>query len=182
MLTLEIGREEYYDEIEEKFIEAKPTILQLEHSLVSVSKWESKWKKVFLDSGTTRSLEESIDYVRCMTLNVVDDSIYSKINKYDLYKINQYNNDTMTATWFSNRNNANGKRSNEKITSEIIYYWMIMNNIPFECERWHLNRLLTLIRVCEIKGSKQKMMTTRDIMAQNRSLNAARRKKSRSRG
>lgn len=182
MLELTIGGQEFYDEDTETFVTEPATILKLEHSLLSVSKWESKWKKVFLDeSKGKRSIEESVDYIRCMTINkCVPDDVYSRIRHIDMAKVDAYINDPMTATWFSK--SRNGPSSHEKVTSEIIYYWMIINNIPFECEKWHLNRLMTLIQVCEIKQGKQKMMSQKDILAQNKAINAARRAKHHSRG
>lgn len=181
MLELKIGGEELYDETEERFIEAPSYILKLEHSLLSISKWESKWQKAFLDKSKPRSYEETIDYVRCMTLNKnVDSNVYKHLKRYDLAKINDYIDNKMTATWFAKQNQ--GPPSREIITSELIYYWMISNNIPFECEKWHLNRLLTLIRVCEIKQSPQKKMSQRELAARNHALNKSRRAKHHTKG
>lgn len=181
MLELNIGGTEYFDEIDNVFRSDPPTTLLLEHSLVSISKWESKWKKTFLDDKAKRPIEESIDYIRCMTINKnVDPSVYDRIRQIDILKVEEYINDPMTATWFSQKNR--GAPSRKKVTSELIYYWMIANGIPFECEKWHLNRLLTLIRVCESEQGNQKKMSRRDIMAQNNALNASRRAKHHSRG
>lgn len=181
MLELTIGGTEYFDEVDMIFRSDPPTILKLEHSLYSISKWESKWKKVFLDDKVQRTLEESIDYIKCMTINKnIDPSVYSRIRHIDLAKVDEYINDPMTATWFSKENR--GAPSRKKVTSEVIYHWMIMNGIPFECDKWHLNRLLTLIRVCEAEQGKQKKMSKKDIMAQNRAINASRKAKHHSKG
>lgn len=154
--------------------------LMLEHSLVSISKWESKWHKPFL-SNNKKTDEEILDYIRCMivTPNVPDDAVYF-MTKDDLKKINEYIEDPMTATTFHTYTNPNNpgssNRKMETMTSEIIYYQMIQNEIPYEFQKWHLNRLLTLIRVCNIKNnSNNNKMSKKDALAQNRSINQARR-------
>lgn len=174
MLSIKIPSVEYYDEANNIFCESKECILQLEHSLVSISKWESKWHKPFL-SDSKKTYDEIIDYVKCMTITQnVDPLVYSFISKEAFDKIEKYIDDPMTATKFSDNNNKNGKK--EIVTSEIIYYWMISFNIPFECQKWHINRLLTLIRVCNIKNQPKKKMSKSELMTRNRALNASRRK------
>ena len=175
MLYITVPSCEMYDESIEEFVYAKEQTLQLEHSLVSLSKWESKWCKPFL-SKQDKTMEETIDYVRCMTVNQVSDpTVYSRLTLDNLNSINEYIGSPMTATTFSNT--PKGGSSGEQVTSELIYYWMIALNIPFECQKWHLNRLLTLIRVCEVKNQPPKKMSKREIMSRNAALNAARRKK-----
>ena len=175
MLYITIPSCEMYDESTEEFVYAKEQTLQLEHSLVSLSKWESKWCKPFL-SKQDKTMEETIDYVRCMTVNQISDpTVYSRLTIDNLNSINEYIGSPMTATTFSNT--PKGGSSGEQVTSELIYYWMIALNIPFECQKWHLNRLLTLIRVCEVKNQPPKKMSKREIMSRNAALNAARRKK-----
>lgn len=179
MLTIVIPDVELFDEEKQEFLSIKGQTLALEHSLVSVSKWESKWKKPFLGKGE-KSYEELIDYIRCMTITQnVNPIVYSGITKENVNEIMRYIDDKMTATTFSDQNQ---KHSREIITAEIIYYWMIELGIPFECQKWHLNRLLTLINVCSIKKSPPKKMSRRDAMAQQSKLNAARRAKYKSRG
>ena len=180
MLYITIPSCEMYDESTEEFVYAKEQTLQLEHSLVSLSKWESKWCKPFL-SKQDKTMEETIDYVRCMTVNQVSDpTVYSRLTLDNLNSINEYIGSPMTATTFSNT--PKGGSSGEQVTSELIYYWMIALNIPFECQKWHLNRLLTLIRVCEVKNQPPKKMSKRDIMSRNAALNAARRNKLHTKG
>lgn len=180
MLTITIPGSEIYNEITNCFTTIKEQKLQLEHSLVSISKWESKWKKPFL-TEKPKTREETLDYVRCMTITQnVDPNAYHGLTNENIKVINDYIGDPMTATTFSNRNRRMGKRS--IITSEVIYYWMVYYGIPMECQRWHLNRLMTLIRICNEKEQPGKKMSKRDIMSQNRSLNQARRAKSGSRG
>ena len=164
---------EGWDEEKQEFVQPEEQVLELEHSLISLSKWESKWCKSFLDNkGLTD--EETIDYIKCMTLtDDVDDEVYSKLTEDNVTQINKYISAPMTATTFSN--NKSGKGGREIITSELIYYWMIALNIPFECQYWHLNRLLTLVRVCNIKNQPPKKMSRRDIMSRNAALNAQRR-------
>lgn len=180
MLKIIIPSTEMWDEVNEKFVYSKEQVLQLEHSLVSLSKWESKWCKPFL-SKENKTFEETIDYIRCMTINQnIPDEVYNCLTGENIREINEYISAPMTATRFSN--DAIGKENREQITSELIYYWMIALNIPFECQKWHINRLLTLIRVCNIKNHPSKKMSRREIMSRNTTLNAARRKKLRTNG
>ena len=168
---------EYWDEKTETFVVSpgtKEQILQLEHSLVSLSKWESKWCKAFL-SKQEKTHEETLDYIKCMTITQnVDPEVYNHLTKDNIREINKYIEAPMTATYFSEEKGSRGGR--EIITSELIYYWMIALNIPFECQKWHLNKLLTLVRVCNIKNQPPKKRSRRDIMSRNAALNAARRK------
>ena len=174
MLEITIPETEQWDELKQEFVYTKAQTLQLEHSLVSLSKWESKWCKPFL-SKEDKTFEETIDYIRCMTLNrYVPDEVYGCLTRSNIKQINEYVSSPMTATWFSK--DTTGRSSREQITSELIYYWMIALNIPFECQKWHLNRLLTLIRVCNLKNQPSKKMSRREIMSRNAALNAARRK------
>ena len=180
MLRIIIPSTEMWDEVNEKFVDSKEQVLQLEHSLVSLSKWESKWCKPFL-SKENKTFEETIDYIRCMTINQhIPDEVYNCLTGENIREINEYISAPMTATRFSN--DVMGKGSREQITSELIYYWMIALNIPFECQKWHINRLLTLIRVCNIKNQPSKKMSRREIMSRNTALNASRRKKLRTNG
>ena len=180
MLRIIIPSTEMWDEVNEKFVDSKEQVLQLEHSLVSLSKWESKWCKPFM-SKENKTFEETIDYIRCMTINQhIPDEVYNCLTGENIREINEYISAPMTATRFSN--DVMGKGSREQITSELIYYWMIALNIPFECQKWHINRLLTLIRVCNIKNQPSKKMSRREIMIRNTALNAARRKKLRTNG
>ena len=174
MLRITIPAIELWDENKEEFINTKEQTLQLEHSLVSLSKWESKWNKPFL-SKDTKTEEEELDYIKCMTITQnVDPNVYKFIPLNVREEIKEYINAPMTATWFSEDKNT--KSSSEQITSELIYYWMVAQNIPFECEKWHLNRLITLIKICNIKSQPPKKMGKKAIMSRNAALNAARRK------
>lgn len=173
MLELNIKSTEFYDEEKNQFIEVKPVVLRLEHSLVSVSKWEAKWKIPFL-SLKQKDQKQSIDYIRCMTMNQnVDPLVYRCITKEQMDAVNEYISDEKTATTFTERS---GRPSRQGITSELIYFWMAQYNIPFECQKWHLSRLLTLIRIASIKNAPEDKMPNSAIYAQNRKLNAARRK------
>lgn len=181
MLQITIpARDDLWDEANSEFVISKEQKLVLEHSLVSLSKWESKWCKPFL-SRQEKTTEETIDYIRCMTLTQnVNPKVYNFLTDENIRDVNAYIEAPMTATWFSNSNT--GKQNREQITAELVYYWMIALNIPFECQKWHLNRLLTLIRVCEIKNSPPKKMSRREILSRNAALNAARRKQLNSKG
>lgn len=179
MLRITVLGCEEWDDAKQEFIYSKDQLLVLEHSLVSLSKWEAKWNKSFL-STKDKTNDEVIDYIRCMTVNHdVPKDTYFRLTASQINEINEYIGAPMTATTFGNRND---RPSREIITSEIIYYWMILYNIPFECEKWHLNRLITLIRVCSIKGQKSKPMSKKDTAAMYARLNAERRKKMNSKG
>ena len=180
MLRVTIPAIELWDESKEEFINTKGQTLQLEHSLVSLSKWESKWCKPFI-SKDTKTEEEELDYIRCMTITQnVDPDVYKFIPNDIRKEIKEYINAPMTATWFNE--DKKGKYDSEQITSELVYYWMIAQNIPFECEKWHLNRLLTLIKVCNIKNQPPKKMSKKALMSRNAALNAARRKQLNTKG
>ena len=172
MLTLLIPGEELYDEVREKFIKGGPDVtLKMEHSLVSISKWESKWHKSFL-STPEKTEEEMIDYMRAMTITQnVDPEIYYTFGPSIVKTIVEYINNPMTATTFRD---DSSRPSREIITAEVIYHWMISFSIPFECQKWHINRLLTLIRVCNTKAQKPKKMTKAEVLTRQRELNARR--------
>ena len=181
MLQITIPGEELFDEDKQEFITLKEQTLQLEHSLISLSKWESKWCKVFL-SKQEKTFEETIDYIKCMTLTPnVSPDVYSRLTPANFKEIEDYIAAPMTATYFS-KDRSGGRSSGEQTTSELIYYWMIALNIPFECQKWHLNRLITLIRVCNIKNQPPKKMSKKDIASRNAALNAARRKQLNTKG
>ena len=182
MLRITIPAIEKWDESREEFVVTKEQTLQLEHSLVSISKWEAKWCKPFL-SKNNMTAEETIDYIKCMTLTQnVSPDVYEGLTTEIVNKISEYINAPMTATWFSEAQRGGKRGSSETVTSELIYYWMIALNIPSEYQKWHLNRLLTLIQVCNIKNAPPKKMGKRAIMSQNAALNAARRKQFNSNG
>lgn len=183
MLQITIPAVEYWDNSREMFISAKSQNLCLEHSLVSLSKWEAKWKKPFL-SDKNRTREELIDYIRCMTITQnVDATCYLGLTEKNLKDIEVYITDPMTATTFSeDHKKKKGKKSREIITSELIYYWMVMYNIPFSCEKWHLNRLMTLINICSVKQEPPKKMSRSKILQEQYALNAQRRKMLNTRG
>ena len=172
MLQITIPKQDLWDESHEKFIKTKSYVLQLEHSLISLSKWESTWNKPFLVDGN-KTEEQTNDYVRCMTLTQnVDPVTYNYLTDENINEISKYINAPMTATTFTEGHKK--ATSKEIITAEIIYYWMIVFNIPIVCEKWHLNRLLTLINVCSLKNQPGKKMSAAEIRARNRALNAKR--------
>lgn len=182
MLQIVIPAVESYDSVNNLFITSKEQTLQLEHSLVSLSKWESKWHKPFLGPDK-KTDDEVIDYIRCMTTTQnVDDSVYKNITGDLANTIIDYINDSMTATWFSEPQTKGKPQSKEIITSELIYYWMIALNIPVEFQKWHLNRLMTLIKVCNIKNEPPKKMSKKELLSKNRAMNEARRKAANSKG
>lgn len=157
MLEVCIQENEYWDEEKEEFINCPYTILKLEHSLKAIDKWESIWKKPFV-SDKPLTTEEFISYIECMTLNNVNPIIYSFVNKEIIKRVDNYIGDPMTATTFSKKNQNDMNAGNKRMpvtTSEIVYYWMIRYGIPFDCEYWNFNKLMTLIRVCSIKEAEE---------------------------
>lgn len=181
MLILTIPKQEYFNSATNEFVSFDAFTLTLEHSLVSISKWESKWKKPFMDRNKPKTREETVDYIRCMSMNKnVDPQVFSRIPASAIKVIQDYIDNPMTATWFSDKQPQ--KPNREIMTSETIYYLMIANGIPFECQKWHLNRLLTLIHVCQLKNAPQKKMSKREEMATRKALNAQRRARHNSRG
>ena len=172
-ITIKIKPTELFDETNNRFITVKETALVLEHSLLSVSKWEAKWKKPFLVKGSLDSTEKILDYIRCMTITPQnpDPNLYLCLTTKDVEEITEYINDPMTATWF--KEDKKGKASREIFTSEVIYWQMISLGIPIEFQKWHLNRLTTLIRVCNAKNNPEKM-SKKDIAAENAAINAQR--------
>lgn len=179
MLRITVPAREIFNERDSSFLYTTETELDLEHSLASVSEWESKWHKPFL-SQESLSPEEFRDYVRCMTLKNADPLLFMSLSPENLAAIHAYINDPMTATWFSG-DQKKTKRQNA-VTAEVIYYWMTVLNIPFSCDAWHLNKLMTLIRVCSEKSQKPKKMGKREYASYQTALNEARRKKYRTKG
>lgn len=174
MLTIKVGATDVYDESSETFRADGGFELQLEHSLVSLSKWESEFEKPFL-SETEKTTEEALAYIRCMLLtpNPPGDFL-AKLSKENLEEINAYLNQKMTATWFSDATPQTRSRT-ETVTSELIYYWMSIFHIEWEAQYWHLNRLFTLIRICNVKQDKPKKMSRAEVATRQRELNARRR-------
>lgn len=175
MLVIIIGSEELYDDGKEEFSIVGGFQLELEHSLLSMSKWESKFQKPFLKSETKTS-EEVLAYIEAMILNPVHpEDLWERISPQNLDEIQKYIDSTQTATTFKEPPTKRGRPRAEVVTSELIYYWMVAFNIPFDCERWHLNRLFALIKICNIKNGKQPKMSKREIAENNRQMNAERR-------
>lgn len=187
MLEIKTKALECYDENKEEFFTLPEVTLHLEHSLISVSKWEAKWHKPFIQNADKLVKEEIIDYIKFMTIspNNVDTMIYEYLSEENVTTIIKYIQNPMTATWFGERKEK-GKKSREIITSELIYYWMVSLQIPFECQKWHLNRLLTLIQVCNVKNEEMSpnkpKMGQRALMSRNAALNAQRKAKLHTKG
>lgn len=176
MLTIQIEPSEFFDERNGRFITVKSQKIMLEHSLMSIRFWESKWHKSYFNHEKT--VEEFIDYIRCMTITKnIDPLIYRSLNRSMIESIKKYINSQMSALKFEEERRI----GRETVTSELIYYWMIKFGIPFECEKWHLNQLLSLIKVCERKENPRKMSMS-EIYARNTELNEARKKKYNTRG
>lgn len=180
MLTITVPKTELFIPTTSSFVNVAEHTLQMEHSLLAMAKWESKWHKPFLRDKPPKTGEEMLDYLKCMTITKnVDPMVYYCLTEDNIKAINEYIENPMTATWFSDKTK---KHSHEVLTAEIIYYQMVALQIPFECQKWHLNRLLTLIRVCDEKNAPPKKMSKNDIYSRNRALNAARRAASGSKG
>lgn len=182
MITITVPESEFFDDRTQQFVKVKQQTLVLEHSLVSLSKWESKWKKPFLSKRVKKTSAEIMDYIRCMTITQnVDPKTYLALTKENIEQISKYIEDPMSATTFY-EGSSNPGRQKEVITSELIYYWMVAFNIPFECEKWHLNRLITLIKICSEKNAPKKKMSKREIFERNAAINAANKKRFNTRG
>lgn len=181
MMWIEIPEGDFFDESKEEFIYSKGYRIKIEHSLVSLAKWESKWKKPFLHTKLNKA--QWLSYIQCMTITQnVDPIAYRMISKKQLKAVQDYVNDSQTATTITN-NAPQRPQKKEIVTAEIIYFWMVSYNIPVEFEKWHLSRLLTLIEVCSIKNNTSgKKMSKSEIMRQNNKINAARRAAMNSRG
>lgn len=182
MLKIIVPYQEKYDEKANRFLEVKETVLQLEHSLVSLKKWESKHHIPFLDQKN-RTYEDFLDYICCMNLypEETSDEIYNYLTVDDINKILSYMEDSMTASWITE---TPGKTVNrrEKVTAELIYYWMFSLNIPIECEKWHLNQLMMLIQVSSAKNAPETKMDKRQTAEYIRQQNARNRAKFNTRG
>lgn len=175
MLTINIPETEYYDGATDTFINCPAKVLNLEHSLIAISKWESKWMKPFLGKQSKTS-DEIYHYIQCMSIDqAIDMFTIKNLNAHNIEIITNYIQSPMSATTI--KDSVSGKApSREVITSELIYYWMVAHNIPFECQHWHLNRLLTLIGICNVKNSPPKKQSSKEILSKNAALNAARKK------
>ena len=174
MLSITIPEREFWDEKNEEFIFIKETTLKLEHSLISISNWEMKWHISYFDVNKTE--EQALDYIKCMTLNrdKVNDNVYLGLTEQNVRDINDYMLNQMTATTIGGiQKETNNKR--QVVTSELVYYWMIAFGIPFSCDKWHINRLIMLIRVCAEENKPRKGRKSKDIAADYRAINAARR-------
>lgn len=182
MLTIQIPRIEYFDEEKEEFGVIKAQTLSLEHSLVSIDKWESTHKKPFLVKDPPKTYEETLDYIKCMTITQnVDPLVYRYIPKEEVNRIEAYIDDPMTATTINEDPNKPPNR--QIITAELVYYWMIALQIPWECRKWHFNKLITLIRVCNINNDPNpKKLRGNKLLSRNKALNEARRAKMHTKG
>lgn len=173
MLELLVG-DEFFDNDKQEFVLKNCVELELEHSLVSLSKWESKYEKPFL-GPSEKTEEEMLWYIEAMVLNKkIPPGVFSRLSSKHIQEIEAYINAKMTATWFPEEKPNGG---GETITAELIYYWMVALQIPFECQNWHFNRLLTLIKVCNLKNAPEKKLSPAEIAARNRNLNAERKAK-----
>ena len=198
MFEITIPGEELWDARRAEFTSTKAVTLRLEYSLVSLSKWESKWHIPFFDDSIEKTPEQMQDFVRCMTVTQgVDPTVYARLTVENLNAIYRYMEDPMTATWFAgegrpgekNQNGPAKRRARRRppgtgkvLTSEVLYSRMFQAGVPIECERWHLNRLMTLIRVCQEEQAPPRKMSRKDALRQRRELNAARMKKYGARG
>ncbi len=172
MLRIIIEGDESFNNETQTFETINDVVIDLEHSLISLSKWESKNQKPFLSSGV-KTAEEIFDYLKAMvvTPNVDLDALY-RCSQENIDKIQAYIDSSQSATTFGIMPERRGP--GEVITSELIYYWIVSFNIPFDCQYWHLNRLFSLIRICNIKNSKSKNMPRNELAQRNRDLNAKR--------
>lgn len=173
MLTIIIEEEEIFDEETATFDTVKGAVLNLEHSLISLSKWESKYQKPFL-SFDKKSTREILGYIQMMIIDpAIDPTLIYRCSQEELVNIQEYIDSSQSATTFGQMPERRGP--SEVITSELIYYWMTAFQIPFECQHWHLNRLFSLIRICNLKNAPEKKMSRNELAQRTRDLNAQRR-------
>lgn len=180
MLIIKVPQTELFDPKTETFNYLPETILKLEHSLISISKWESRWHKAYLKPDQNRTIAETLDYVRCMSLTPVDLQTVSRLGPKDFETIQAYTTEQSTATTV--KHIGGPKNSNQTVTSELIYAWMTELRIPWEAQKWHLSRLMTLIDVMNERQKPQKKMSRAQTAKQNAAINAARRAKYNTRG
>lgn len=180
MLIIKVPQTELFDPKTETFNYLPETILKLEHSLISISKWESRWHKAYLKPDPNRTVAETLDYVRCMSLTPVDLQTVSRLGPKDFETIQAYINEQSTATTV--KRIGGPKHSNQTITSELIYAWMTELRIPWEARKWHLSRLMTLIDIMNERQKPQKKMSRAQTAKQNTAINNARRAKYNTRG
>lgn len=181
MLLLTLPAERGFNEETEEFVNFPEVTLRLEHSLISIHKWEAKWHKSYLDNKHF-TIEEQLDYIRCMSLDPnLDLNTIRRLRKEDLIKIREYIADPMTATTIKHRNNR-PNNTGQFVTAELIYYWMTEFGIPFECNKWHINQLLALIEICSVKQNPGKKMNRQEAAMMRASANEARRRRLGSRG
>lgn len=180
MLEIVVQANEIYHPAQNRFISLPSCVLTLEHSLISIAKWESKWHTPYLNAKK-RSAEQELDYIRCMVIgSVKNDYVFSILSAENIAQIRNYIDNPMTATTFSKKSSS--LKNKEVVTAEILYCRMFTNNIPMECQKWHLNRLLTLIRVCDAKSGPPSKMNKRQTAAHYAEQNALRRAKYNTRG
>lgn len=177
MLYITIPKTELFDEVNERFINIKEQKLCLEHSLISLSKWESRNKIRFIENTENITDEQMLDYIYCMIVSPanIDKQVLLGLTKENVDEIKRYITESKTATILPKGNDDTPGGKKENITSELIYYWMIACGIPFECEKWHLDRLITLIRICQIKNEPSKKISKFDALSRTKNVNAARR-------
>jgi len=172
MLTLTLPGQEFFDEVREVFVNTEPDVVHLEHSLLSLSKWESEFCKPFLSSAA-KTDAEVLRYIELMVLaDQTPVSFLGRLTREHFEEINEYMNSSRSATTFPDQKKASGR--GETITAELIYYWLSSFRIPFDCETWHLNRLFALIRIASIKNSPPKKMSANELARRNHELNEQR--------
>lgn len=180
MLEINTMEDEFYDSRINKFIQIPACTFILEHSLISLAKWESKWHIPYFDN-TQKTPIQDLDYIRCMVIgNIKNEHVFNNLSSENIIRIRDYIDNPMTATTFNKK--SNGKTRKSVTTAETIYAHMFANSIPLECQKWHLNRLLTLLRVCDLQNSPREKMSKKQTAAWNAEQNAARRSRLNTRG
>lgn len=153
--------------------EGKVVRLQFEHSLRSLSKWESKNKIAFL-AGREKTPAQMVDYYRCMLLSPEDPDLVYLLDPSQMEELTNYINENQTAS--SVPNEGPTQYNPETTTSELVYFWMTALKINWEAQDWHFSRLMMLVQITSYKQQPPKKRNPREVLSDMRRENERRKK------
>lgn len=182
MFVINLG-DELFDEETNTFLHPVGKKLHLEHSLLSISKWEAEWEIPFLN--TDKTSEQSLSYIKCCVLDDdFDELLLNTLSDKNILDFNAYLSKGMTAkkiidlrSSLSQKRKSRRPASQKALTSEDIYYSMIQFHVWKECEEWPLQRLLSLLQLCSLKSNSTGEMSKSDQAKFYREENARRKAK-----